>query len=99
MVDFNIAASTAAQCEARLGELQGKSEWGAKLVAHDKATFQEFDALSRKVAGVDAAPAPAVSNSAQAQLDRFTSDPATAAKLLAGDVDVNRRFHELTAAV
>jgi hypothetical protein len=35
----------------------------------------------------------------QTQLDNFTSDPRIAEKLLAGDADVNRRFHELTAAV
>ena len=58
----NIAAMTATQAEMRLGELQTNSEWAGKLVARDKATYAEFDALSRKVAGVDAAPSPAVSS-------------------------------------
>src|SRR5258706_2672901 len=90
---------TATQAEMRLGELQTNSEWAGKLVARDKATYAEFDALSRKVAGVDAAPSPAVSDTAQAQLDRFTSDPTTAKALLAGDPSTNRRFRELTEAV
>jgi len=95
----NISAMSGPQAQARLDQLQADPDWGAKLVSRDAATYAEFDALSRKVAGVDAAPSPALSDHAQGQLDRFTSDPTTASKLLAGDVDVNRRFHELTAAV
>src|SRR6266436_8912670 len=95
----NISAMSGPQAQARLDQLQADPDWGAKLVSRDAATYAEFDALSRKVAGVDAAPSPAVSDTAQAQLDRFTSDPTTAKALLAGDPSTNRRFRELTEAV
>src|SRR6266446_1965899 len=99
MSEFNVAAASPEQAQMRLDQLRANSEWAGKLVARDKATYAEFDALSRKVAGVDAAPSPAASNHAQAQLDHFTNDPTSAKALLAGDVDARRRFHELTAAV
>jgi hypothetical protein len=100
MVDApNVAAMSPQQAEMRLGELQANPEWAGKLASRDKATFQEFDALSRKVAGVDAAVGPAASNHAQGQLDSFVNDPTSAKALLAGDMNARRRFHELTEAV
>jgi hypothetical protein len=99
MSEPNVSAMTAPQAQLRLDQLQADPAWGAKLVSRDAATYAEFDALSRKVAGVEAAAPTPVSKSAQVTLDRFTSDPTLAKKLLAGDPDTNKRFHELTAAV
>lgn len=46
--------TTTEGAQARLTELTGNAEWGAKLMAGDAATRTEFDNLSRLASGVTA---------------------------------------------
>jgi hypothetical protein len=96
---FNAAASTVQQCQAHLDGLLADKNFSARLASRDPETFAQFDVLSRRIAGAEAAAPTPVSKSAEVTLDRFTSDPGLGKKLLAGDPDTNRRFHELSAAV
>src|SRR5258707_10877152 len=51
--DFNIAAATPAQCEARLASLEGNADWGKLVSSRDAGAYAELHALSAKISGVE----------------------------------------------
>jgi len=78
--------------QARLNELQANETWATKLMQGDAAIKSEFNALSAKALGFDVPSSPA--DSAQARLDRMTSDPGFADKYFNGNPAAVAAFNE-----
>jgi hypothetical protein len=87
MIGFNIDASSAEQCQARLDTLQANPQWRDLVLQGQEGAVREFRQLTSKITGVPdpgVASAPVFTPTEGASIDLFAADAESKLPLMTG---------------